>query len=346
VKYTGKIDIIATALEPIIHGAGASGNTTLLRMQDWIYVDPRGRLVRTRVPFVSGNSVKHRLRVAAVQYALDAMGVEDGTLSKPEVDLLFSGGHLNKSGAAIDLTAARKLSELFPALSLCGYSAGNAMEESKIACHNLHVVCAENANRTPDDLRERPDVAPFLALSAGSLRVEEFGTRHDQATKRVGRRWLTAAAGEAVAARKADKLLGEGDAKPKSKKEKAPTAANDRGDSAQMIYDFHAIGAGAKLWGCVLFAELTDLERAALASAFHYAASGKLNGDLTMGVGAKNAVGYGSISVELRTSMRITAPQYATEALANATDSDAGRYAAHLRERKDEIVAAVREAVA
>lgn len=342
-KHTGKIDILATALEPIVHGAGTSGNTTLLRMQDWAYID-RGRVVRCRVPFVSGNSVKHRLRVSAVQYALDAMGVEDGTLNKAEVDLLFSGGHLNKSGAAIDLTAARKLSELFPVLSLCGYSAGNAMEESKIACHNLHVVCAENANRTPDDLRAREDVAPFLQLGAGALRVEEFGTRHDQATKRAGRRWLTAAAGEAVAARKTAQL-DDGKAKGKKSKESQVTAAAERGDSAQMIYDFHAIGAGAKLWGCVMFAELTDLERSALASSFHYAATGRLNGELTMGVGAKNAIGYGSISVELRTSMRIVAPQYKTEALANATDSDAGRYAAHLRDRKDEIVAAIREAV-
>ena len=80
-KHTGKIEIIATALEPIVHGAGNSGNTTLLRTQDWIYIDATGQAVRCRVPFVSGNSVKHRLRTAAVSYALDAMGVEDGTLS-------------------------------------------------------------------------------------------------------------------------------------------------------------------------------------------------------------------------------------------------------------------------
>lgn len=338
-KHTGKIEIIATALEPIVHGAGNSGNTTLLRTQDWIYIDATGQAVRCRVPFVSGNSVKHRLRTAAVSYALDAMGVEDGTLSKPEVDLLFSGGHLNKSGAAIDLTSARKLSELFPPLSLCGYSAGNAMEESKIACHNLHVVCAENANRVPDDLRERPDVAPMLALRAATLRVEEFGTRHDQATKRVGRRYLTEGAGAAVAERKAAKLLD-------GAKAKRASAAEERGDSAQMIYEFNAIAAGAKLWGTVLFADLAEAERAALASAFHYAATGRLGADLTMGVGAKNSIGYGSIRVELRTSLRIAAPVYQQTALAVEGDSEAARYTAHLRERKDEILATIREAVA
>src|SRR5690606_24279007 len=146
-RLTGKIDIRATALEPIVHGAGTSGNTQLLRMQEIVYDG-----VPCRVPFVSGNSVKHRLRAAAVQYALDAMGVEDHTLTKAEVVLLFSGGHLSKGGAAIDLEQCRKLEGLLPPLSLCGYSAGNTMTESKIRVSHLHVVCRENAWRLPDDL--------------------------------------------------------------------------------------------------------------------------------------------------------------------------------------------------
>lgn len=235
-KHTGKIDIIATALEPIVHGAGTSGNTQLLRMQDWFYIDERTRKpVRCRVPFISGNSIKHWLRDKAIRYALDAMGVRDGTLTKAQVDLLFSGGHLSKTGAAVDLTSARKLSELLPPLSLCGYSAGNAMEESKIAVSNLHVVCAENKGRIPDHLRE----SPMLSIASASLRVEEFGTRHDQSTKAVGRRWLDGAVGEEVAAKKAKQLAG------KSADAKKTSAADERGDSAQMIYTFQGIAAGA-----------------------------------------------------------------------------------------------------
>lgn len=334
-KHTGKIDIIATALEPIVHGAGTSGNTQLLRMQEWFYVDERTQKpVRCRVPFISGNSIKHRLRDCAIRYALDAMGVEDGTLSKAEVDLLFSGGHLSKSGSAVDLTAARKLSQLLPPLSLCGYSAGNAMEESKIAVSNLHVVCAENKARVPDHLRD----SPMLSLAAGSLRVEEFGTRHDQATKAVGRRWLEAGAGEEVATKKAKQLAGKSD--------KKTSAADDRGDSAQMIYTFQAIAAGAKLWGDVRFADLTELEQAALASAFHYGSTGRRGDDLVMSVGAKSSIGYGSIRVELVTSLRIAPPVYQTTALATAGDDATGRYREHLRDRRDEILGAIREALA
>lgn len=323
---TGKIDIRATALEPLVHGAGTSGNTQLLRTQDIML--PDGTM--TKVPFISGNSIKHKLRACAVQYALDAMGVEDHSMTKPEIDLLFSGGHLSKSGAAIDLTMARELEQLFPALSLCGYSAGNTMTESKIRVSHLHVVCAENAWRLPDDLLEHP----ALALRAGALRVEEFGTRHDQATKHVSRRLLTEGANDAVAKRKTKTLAAP--------KEDGPA---ERGDSAQMIYEFSSIAAGATLWGTIQVAELTELEQAALSSAFHYAATDRRGDSIVMGVGAKNAIGYGSIKVELRGSIRVAPPRYeATSELTHAGDTLASRYTTHLRERKGEILAALRKA--
>lgn len=324
---TGKIDIRATALEPIVHGAGTSGNTQLLRQQE--IQQPDGTL--TRVPFVSGNSVKRIIRACSVQYALDAMAVEDRSLTKAEVDLLFSGGHLSKSGAAVDLEQARRLEALFPPLSLCGYSAGNTMTESKIAVSHLHVVCKENEWRVPDDLLGHPS----LAVRVGMLRADEFGTRHDQANKHAGRRLLT----------------GEADGtqvKRKTKALKEPTGDGpaERGDSAQMIYEFAAIAAGATLWGSIRVAELTELEQAALASAFHYAAVDRRGDALVIGVGAKNAIGYGALKVELRGSIRVAPPQFVeTSALTTAGDALGARYTAHMRERKAEILDALRAAV-
>lgn len=321
---TGRIDIRATALEPIIHSAGTSGNTQLLRMQD-IQL-PDGTLAK--VPFISGNSVKHKLRACAVQYALDAMGVEDHSLTKAEVDLLFSGGHLSKSGAAVDLAQARLLEELFPPLSLCGYSAGNVMTESKIRVSHLHLVCKENEWRLPDDLREHP----ALQLRAGSLRVEEFGTRHDQAQKHLSRRLLTAEAGATITRKKSKAL-----------KEAEPA---ERGDSAQMIYEFSGIAAGATLWGSIQVADLTELEQAALSSAFHYASTERRGDSLVMGIGAKNAIGYGAIRIELRGQIRVAPPQYVeSTALTTAGDSLAARYTEHMRSRRSEILAALRQAV-
>src|SRR3990167_8235765 len=127
--YTsGRVDIQATALDAIHHGAGTRGNTSVIRVQE--IVDPKtGEMHET--PFISGNSIKHAIRQHAVEHALAVMAVEDGTISKQVVDLLFSGGHLSKAGAAVSLKTARELSSLFPALSLCGYSAGNFMTQSR-----------------------------------------------------------------------------------------------------------------------------------------------------------------------------------------------------------------------
>lgn len=324
-KTSGKIEIRAVALEPIVHGAGTSGNTSLLRMQPVILPDGS----TGKVPFISGNSIKHKLRAAAVQYALDAIGVEDRTLTKAEVDLLFSGGHLSKSGAAVDLEMARQLEELFPVLSLCGYSAGNTMTESKLSVSHLHLICRENEWRIPDDLK----ASPMLALRAGAQRVEDFGTRHDMGNKTPGVRYLTEGAQESAAK-----------GKKKALAEKAPS---DKGDSAQMIYDFQAIAAGAHLWGTVHFRNLSELECAALASAFHYSAAGRQGDDLLTSVGAKNSIGYGAIRVELRSSLRVAPPQFIeSTGLVGLDGPDmATRYQAHLRDRRVDILAAIRKAV-
>jgi len=323
-RTSGQIQIRARALEPIHHGAGISGNTQLLRMQAIVLDDG----TPARVPFISGNSIKHKLRAAAAQYALDVMAVEDGSLSKAEVDLLFSGGHLSKAGGAVNLEKARQLEELFPALSMCGYSAGNCMTESKLRVSHLHLVCVENAWRVPDDLAE----SPMLKLRAGGHVSENFGTRHDQGGSNIGQRLLTEGAQTDRAKKKSKKLSGE---------------AEGKGDSAQMIYDFQTIMPGSRFWGTVWFADMTDLECAALASAFHYAAAGKRDGALVAHVGAKSSIGYGAIAVELKGQVRADAAAYQpSEALVGKENAGrAEQYNAHLRDRRGEILDAIKEAV-
>lgn len=321
-RTSGTIAIRAIALEPLHHGAGVSGNTSLLRMQQIVLPDGRS----ARVPFISGNSIKHRLRYHAVRYALDILAVEDGAMTKAEIDLLFSGGHLSRSGAAIDLARARRMERLFPALSMCGYSAGNCMTESKLSVAHLHLVCAENAWRLPDDLKD----SPMASLRSGALRAEEFGTRHDKGHSQDAIRLLSAGEVETRAKKSRAKLAGDADGK---------------GDSAQMIYDFQVVMPGACFWGAVGFRDLSDLEMAALATAFHYA-TGETRGDrAVMHVGAKSSIGFGAIAVELRGQVRATAAEYRpSEALVGAESADRARlYGAHLREHRDEILSTIRE---
>ena len=329
-RITGRIDLRVRTIDTLIHGAGTRGNSTLLRMQDIILDDG----TPARVPFISGNSIKHKLRECAVKYALDAMNIEDGSLSKAETDLLFSGGHLNKSGAAVDLTTARKLEELFPPLSLCGYSAGNTMTESKIRVSHLHLVCMENAWRLPDDMREHVSIgtrAGQLYITGGT--GDGFGTRHEQSNRPHVRKLLTEEAGKAFAAKKSKKLKGEDDGKKDD-------------ETAQMIYEHGGIKPGATLWGTIQVADLTELEQAALASAFHYASTERRGESLVMTFGAKSNSGMGGAMVDLRGQIRVAPPQYveSTELVA-AGDNLTTRYLGHLRDRKDEILDTIKRAV-
>lgn len=330
-RTSGQIEMRCTALEPIHHGAGSSGNTQLLRMQEMI--DAEGREVR--VPFISGNSMKHRIRYHAVKYALDVLEVDDSALSKPEIDLLMSGGHLSKTAGAVDLTRARKLERLFPAISMCGFSAGNTMTESKLSCSHLHLVCDENRWRLPADLAD----SPHALLRSRKMRSEEFGTRHDKGQSQDAVRYLTSGDVAQLEADASDKLKRSKSSKTKD--------SGDKGQSAQMLYDFQVVKAGSRFYGTIRFRELTDLEMAALASAFHYATHAWDDDKAVMHLGAKSSVGFGSVSVELSGSVRSTPTEYSpSTAIVGDDGADrAKRYNAHLHEHRDEILSAVREAV-
>jgi len=209
---------------------------------------------------------------------------------------------------------------------MCGYSAGNCMTESKIRTSHLHLVCAENAWRTPDDLSGHP----MLDVHAGALIGEEFGTRHDKGNSNDALRLIGANESMELAAKKAEQLS---------------TGDKAKGDSAQMIYDFQTIVAGSQFWGTVWLRDLTDLELAAIATSFHYASVCRRASRTVMHVGAKSSVGYGAISVELRGAVRVSAAEYApTEALVGKDTADrVGLYREHLRDNRDEILRAIKD---
>ena len=68
---TTSIDIVATLTSPFHHGAGSSGNTSILRTQDVIQPDGTA----ARVPFLSAASVRHALRDALAWHLVAGRGV-------------------------------------------------------------------------------------------------------------------------------------------------------------------------------------------------------------------------------------------------------------------------------
>ncbi|MGO5253392.1 hypothetical protein ACTQ11_08630 [Collinsella bouchesdurhonensis] len=197
----------ATALTPLHHGAGTAGNTALLRTEQ--IIQPDG--TTATVPYISGNSIRHGLRSALAWHLARTLNIEPGSLSKPVVDLLWSGGAITETGSQTNLDTLRRVEELLPHLAMLGYSARSDLAAGTVRISPLMLVCAENAWRLPGHVAE----TAHALKRAAAYRSEEFGTRHDITTTPAGR-YL----------------------------DMAQTLA-----STQMIYDWQTIKSGAVLCG-------------------------------------------------------------------------------------------------
>jgi len=313
------------------HGAGSDGNRQILRKQ--VAVDPTtGR--RYRVPFISGNSLKHMIRAGAARFALHAMGVEPGTLGKGEIHLLFSGGALSGGGATVPLKQIRELERLFPAISMCGYSAGNNMTSSKLSCDHTHLVCAENAWRVPESLRGHA----HTELRVGELIHDDFGTRHEPTrADATARRLLKGEDAE----RDLDLLAA---AASKSKK------AKKANDTAQMLYTFETVIPGAVWYGGLYYDDITGHELAALKSGLAMATRGSdPDGKLRLHMGAKSSIGFGRISAQFSGSIRkLDVVSYEPSTLpvptqASREGEDVMSYVAHLKDNKGAILKVLKD---
>lgn len=322
----GTLRWTAIALDPIHHGAGTEGNTQILRMQDVMLPDG----TQARVPFISGNSIKHMIRDGGIRFALEAMGIEAGTMSKGVVDLLFSGGALTKSGTAVNLERARDIAALFPILSVCGYAAGNFMQASKIRVEHLHMMCSENKWRAPSVI----DGEPLFGMRAACARVEEFGTRHEPTREPT------------VFA-----LLTDADRGVRMRQITGDVQEGESAKSQQMYYEFQVVAAGTKWFGGLVFNDMSDLEMAALRSALERSAHGRGPGEsLIYKIGAKGAVGFGRMAFTFDGGLRhvVSPPSYsAAEGImpcgGNADNDAMAAYVAHLRDNKETILSALED---
>ena len=327
-RITGRLDIDCTALDPIHHGAGTVGNVQMIRVQPIVLDDGS----EARVPYISGNSIKHMIREGGARFALEALGIGDGELTKGMIDLLFSGGGLTKGGSAVNLAKARELERLFPLLPVLGYSAGNTMTASKLRVDHLHLVCRENLWRMPEQLR----ALPVASRQAGSLRSDEFGTRHDALRSPQVAAMLESETRRLI---EADRSTKAGD---KGVSEKALA-------SSQMIYEFEAIMAGSRFWGGIEFRDLSPVEVGALQSAIGRASAG-VHGDChVFHIGAKSSIGFGRVAIrfagELRHIERLkTDPADAIAVFGEANAPTIGAYVEHLRQHRADLLAALREA--
>ena len=158
-------------LSPFHHGAGSSGNTSILRRHE--VITPDGHVAR--IPFLSAASVRHALRDRVAWHLADTIGLERRSLPKGAVDLLWTGGAVTTTGAETDLDMMRRIEELIPSISLFGYAARSDIVEGRLRASDMILACEENQWRISHDLI--PD--HILAKKAAYFVGDEFGTRHD-----------------------------------------------------------------------------------------------------------------------------------------------------------------------
>lgn len=249
-----RIEITYTLLAPMHHGAGTAGNTALLRTHDIVLPDG----THTRVPYLSANSVRHGLRDALAWHAARALGIEDGSLTKEAVDLLWSGGAVTSTGSEVDLTVARDTEDLYTPLAVLGFAAKSDIHAGTLRASDLELVCRENAWRLPAHLA----ASPHAKKGAAAYRGEEFGTRHDVASTPVMRLVQT---------------------------DPEHTSA-----TTQMIYDRQVLVAGSVLYGTLaLSAGATPWQRQVLDAAISLWAPGGV-----ASLGALASQGYGTAQID------------------------------------------------
>ena len=257
---TCRLPLRLVTLDALHHGAGVSGNTTLVRRQTVLTAD--GTLAD--VPFVSGNSVRHHLRAALAEHACRLLEVPEHGLPKRVVDLLWSGGALTSTGNQVDLESQRQMDLLAPMVSLLGYSAKSDIVAGPLRVDNVHVVCMQNAWRLPADLA----ADPHAAVWEGQARGEEFGTRHDAAGSGAAR-WISLDDAAALV----DK-------------------------TTQMIYDMQVVRPGVRMWSTLYLDNASRAHADALAVAVDEAWPETDDYRLAR-LGGKTAQGFGRCRLEV-----------------------------------------------
>ncbi len=141
-----KLEGVITAISPLTQtGDQKTGASQMLPTKDvWHQGDS------VQVPFVSGNSVRGRLRRMIMEDLCEQLHYE--FTNEHVWHAFFGGGQLQAIGPAgvIDLGFRKRITSLIPPVALWGFSLGNQVLESKMIVQDMDVLCEEMADYVPE----------------------------------------------------------------------------------------------------------------------------------------------------------------------------------------------------
>jgi len=148
---TLRIHCLSTALSPLTHMMGLSGNEQLINRTKII---SGGRVCD--VPSLSGNALRHTMvRAPGADFIVDACNLR-GKLTIDRANFLYYGGSLTDSAIADNLNKIAEMQELLPLYRLLGGSLKNQVLAGSLQVSMGVLVCDENRETLdkllPDEL--------------------------------------------------------------------------------------------------------------------------------------------------------------------------------------------------
>jgi CRISPR type IV-associated protein Csf2 len=304
-KYEG----IATAQAALSHlGDSAGGTTSVFRREKMLV---RGEVME--IPVLSGNAIRGLLRDRGMKFLLRELG--DPVLSPPAFHFLTSGGALTKNaGRGLDIGQARRLRALIPLVGVFGGACGRQILEGKLQVGKWYPLCAEMAAYIPAAYQDEPE----MQQSIFDMTDLHSFTRTDDAKSEAWQKYLPA---PERALLEAPKITIGKDGKELAVKDAAQ----------QMRYSQEVLIAGTKFYCWMRLSDVTDLEKAAFASALYEFQQAPF-------VGGQSRHGLGLVDIDFSAWMEVQPVQYRA---AEVAPSDA--YLTHLHERRSDILAALEE---
>lgn len=194
-----RFEFVLRAEQPIAHAEETLGNSSVIMRRK--VRQPGGGW--SRVPYVTGDTMRHGLREAAALAYLDAAGLlGKQPLTESALRLLFSGGMMmgGAAGGTIRLDEYREVCDLFPPLALLGGCAQNRVIQGRLFVDDATLVCTEQADTLPEWVKEYSGT-----LESCRAHVEEVQrVRMDPSLDPGRRKLLTAEEAEQVERRLAD----------------------------------------------------------------------------------------------------------------------------------------------
>lgn len=234
---------------PVSHKRGNVGNRGVLACDEIMY---RGELVR--VPQISGNQMRNRMRAAIVDVFLGILG--HPPLPPQAARFLYNGGVLKGEGGndSVRLDEWRHLCEIIPSMRLFGGCTVNGIQRGTLRAGIALLICEESARYIGEaELAFAREELGGTLPSAGEHIVEVQEARTDCLNDPHVRRLLLSEDDQ-------KKLEAKADDRERAKLTKDAALAKEA-KSEMMPYVFEAVARGSLFWWTVDAITVDDLDR-------------------------------------------------------------------------------------